>query len=287
MGFRHIIICVISSFLLTVSLYGQTSESETPHPEALLTRYELLCSDCLELKSRVAEGFPVSRQEASGLISEFVDMNRRLKTMTDSMSTLQKSRFEMINRWFSSGIKPSALTHEPFSYSICSIRCDSLKYSSGICVCGHSGTSERPSSAGRAKIYAMADISVPLSYGLMLGIRDARGYRNWGGYVRFRSSFIFTDTSYSYFSDGTLDGGAPFWGNGSSLRSNLMVAGGVLYGVAGWLDIYAGAGYGFRRHCRQDIDGAWATVSDVSHQGLAAEAGVIVSWKAICAGVGV
>ena len=46
-------------------------------------------------------------------------------------------------------------------------------------------------------------------------------------------------------------------------------------------------GYGYQELFWEDIDGKWAKVQDYSYKGIAAEAGVIASWKSFCIGAGI
>ena len=72
---RHIL-CMFFLFSLTFSLYGRQETEPKPDNDGRLTRYELLCKECLELKDLVAEGKQISRAYASDMIAGFVAMNR-------------------------------------------------------------------------------------------------------------------------------------------------------------------------------------------------------------------
>lgn len=109
------------------------------------------------------------------------------------------------------------------------------------------------------------------SYGLMAGV-----LRTAGIYVRFDSNFRFPTADYSCTSDGQAPYGQ-IWTSGRSVRSRLSATGGALWHPAPWLTLYAGAGYGWRSLCWEDVSGKWAQVSDVSHRGLAADLGVVVN----------
>ena len=115
------------------------------------------------------------------------------------------------------------------------------------------------------------------------------GYQHerWGGYLNFRSNYIFGTTSYSCTSDGVIEDGNRFWPSGKDRVSVMHVSAGVLAGVLDWLALYAGAGYGYRRLAWEDVDGSWALVSDWSRSGLAAECGVIPSWRNLTFSAGV
>lgn len=61
---------------------------------------------------------------------------------------------------------------------------------------------------------------------------------------------------------------------------------GVLVKAVRWLDVYAGAGYGWRSLYWQDIDGRWVQVDDWSHRGLSVEAGAILLYRRLAFSAG-
>lgn len=290
---RHIL-CLISLFLLTISLNGQNSKEH----DAILDRYELLCGECLELRTLVAEGVEVSRARAAGLINDFVTMNREIKADSASLNSGQQSRFKMINHWFTTGNRPMAMDHagmERVHPDLKSAAVSAPNNDSGA-TAGvqqeQDGISAAPHHLPAGiETYIMADFSLPLSYGLMAGLQESRhpddkGIR-WGGYMRFRSNFIFQKAGYICLSNGTIDGGYAFLGNGNSQNTNIMATAGVLAGLTSWLELYAGAGYGQKQLLWQDIDGSWASVSDFTHKGMALEIGLITSFRTLCLGLGI
>ena len=106
MALRHIL-CGISVFLMTSALYGQTVSENAER----LNRYELLCQECLELRTLVESKGSVSRQIALQRINDFVNMNKEIRTDFHDMTKYEQTRFEMINRWFSTGTRPLAMDH--------------------------------------------------------------------------------------------------------------------------------------------------------------------------------
>lgn len=306
MALRHIL-CMFFLFSLTFSLYGRRETEMKSEQDGRLTRYELLCRECLELKELVSEGKQVSRTHASDMIGRFVAMNREIKADSASLSPLQHTRFKMINQWFTTGKRPLAMDHvqmtgdlpEMTGQAVCmtgrqeDVSIKILSATSGPRTDGAEYFDDTPTRQ-HGKIeekvidtYIMAGFSLPVSYGLMVGLKKSGKGIDWGGYTRFRSNFRFTEASYSCFSSGTIDNGYAFMGNGNSRNTNLMATVGVLAGLAPWLDIYAGAGYGQKVLLWQDIEGSWASVSDFTHKGLAAEAGLITSWRRLCLGIGI
>lgn len=294
MALRHIL-CGISVFLMTTALYGQTASKNAER----LNRYELLCQECLELRTLVESKGSVSRQIALQRINDFVNMNKEIRTDFHDMTKYEQTRFEMINRWFSTGTRPLAMDHIS-DIPVVKPEIKSKAFSAGatsrfiiaVPIKDHIHSAydgaEIASLSRSLRTYMMADISIPLSYGLMVGLKaDREKGIDWGGYARFRSNFRFTESEYSCLSTGLLYSGQSFWGNGNSSRSNLSATCGLLAGLTSWLDIYAGAGYGSTSLYWQDIDGVWASVADFTHKGIAAEIGVIAAWRSLCFGAGI
>ena len=300
MALRHIL-CGISVFLMTSALYGQTVSENAEK----LNRYELLCKECLELRTLVESKGSVSRQVAIQRINDFVNMNKEIRADFEYMANTEQTRFEMINRWFSTGTRPLAMDHVS-DVPVVRPEIRSKAFSAGVTMrfitaapinvngngdSAYVSTEITKPTSGQSRnlrTYIMANISIPLSYGLMVGLKaDREKGIDWGGYARFRSNFRFTESEYSCLSTGLLYSGQSFWGNGNSSRSNLSATCGVLAGLTSWLDIYAGAGYGSTGLYWQDIDDAWASVEDFTHKGMAAEIGIIASWRSLCFGAGI
>ena len=268
--FRHIF-CVAILLFVTFLAAGQERSMDER-----LDMYEDLCGQCMELKSKVAAGEQVSREEAQSLIDSFLNMNKELKAHEIEMSEAQQRRFASIGEWFTTGVRPEAVADS-----------DSLAVTDSSRSMISTDADIRPDVTGASKrgdVFLLASLSAPdMAYGLMAGYQHKR----WGGYLAFRSSFTSCKTSYSCASDGSLGNGSQMWPSGNEKRSNLMVSGGVLAGATKWLTVYAGAGYGFRKLAWEDVAGDWAAVSDWSRSGVAAECGVIASWRRLAVSAGV
>ena len=268
------LLTVISWMMLTCALNAQ----ETSSMDAELSRYETLCQQCLELKSRIAAGEIVPRRQAESLIEDFVSMNARLKDIKHEMTVAQRIRFDAVGVWFATGEKPQvqsapslkALPRPPHPL----IMSSNPKIEE---LCRIDYSHEIPGRQDYLKKFILADISFPdMSYGVMAGLQG----RRWGGYLRFRSDFVKAPaTSYECHSDGSLPNGGRMWTSGDTRTSNIYITGGALVQIVDWLSVYAGAGYGHRTLAWQDIDGNWARVSDWSHKGLTIDAGLLLSWR--------
>lgn len=281
---------MIHVLLSAFCLKGQTTDGGMQDKDALLNQYELTCGRCLELRTTVNSGGQVSRKEASGLIDSFVSMNSRIKASSESLTPAQHTRFEAVNRWFSTGERPLVLDHE----DLARIR-ERRSRAEAMYLIGPMSyyPAAAPEDIGepvltedrtRVRTYVLATVSLPHpSYGAMIGLR----YRHWGGYARFHSNFLSAEHEYTCLADGTLEEGGSLWPGGNTLRSKLAATAGVLYGPMEWLSIYAGAGYGSDILYWDDIDGNWVNVSDCSFKGPALEAGILTSWKFLTVGAGV
>ena len=260
--FRHIF-CVAILLLVTFLAAGQERSMDER-----LDMYEDLCGQCMDLKAKVGAGDEVSREEAQSLIDRFLNMNKALKSHESEMSAAQQRRFSSIGEWFTTGVRPEAVS----SIDLFQISVDTETIP------------DMSEPSKRGDVFLLASLSAPdMAYGLMAGYQHGR----WGGYLAFRSSFTSCKTSYSCTSDGNLGNGSQIWPSGNEKRSNLMVCGGVLAGATKWLTVYAGAGYGFRKLAWEDVAGNWAAVSDWSRAGFAAECGVIASWHRLTVSAGV
>lgn len=285
------IICMISVIFMTFTLHGQNAGRVLSDWDTELNRYELECAECMALKDRVSSGAEVTRKEAEALIENFLARNRAIKENLSSMSPDQKRRFDAINLWFRTGIKPLAMTPavhvdqvrpEPYGYaelseSECHINISTRK------TVPFSVRPPRTFPDDRKKWTALAtgSVNVP-SYGVMAGFQKGR----WGGYVKPRTNFHHVEAGYSCFSDGSLGNGGTFWANGRSVRNITSITAGPMIGVTGRMDIYAGAGYGYDTLLWEDIDGNWAEVVNHSYKGVVAEAGLLFSVSQLTFGIG-
>ncbi|MGM9741562.1 MAG: hypothetical protein ACI3ZC_00695 [Candidatus Cryptobacteroides sp.] len=96
----------------------------------------------------------------------------------------------------------------------------------------------------------------------------------WGGYWKFSSDFTNNKYSYSWRSDQEFPEGAGFNPEAGKRKTNTEITAGLLTAVTGWLSVYAGAGYGKKVELWKDLDSRWVKVSDKSHAGTVAEAGL-------------
>ncbi len=271
-AFRHIV-AVLAGFLVFQHLHAQESL------EAELERYEAVCRMSMELKDRIEEGEQISRNEAEATIGLFLAMNKRLKSHESDMTAVQRRRFNDIGEWFRTGARP--VRPEPLPLVI-----KSFPEIASSCISGHQLLKPEPPISEKSvhksqmpvspSYTLLAEFSAPdFSGGLRFGIMGRRA----GGYASVRSNFCFVKSDYSCFSDGSLPNGSRIWPSGKERLNNMSVTAGALYRAAERLDVYAGAGYGFRTLYWQDMENDWVEVSDWTRRGLAVEAGLIFSYR--------
>lgn len=289
---RHILAFV---FLLTSFCICHAQEVVRTQMDEGISRYEMLCEICLNLRTRIRQGEDVSRSEAQAFINRFLEMNKELKGMEDYMTPDQKQQFAAVTQWFSTGERPSIMDAPgiPREDALFSVDIITLpEVTTDISVSDMEWNDiVRPSTAISPQLvsvprrkYIMLSMSVPdCSYGLTGGYM----YGRWGGYASFRSNFNSTDTSYSCLSDGSLSSGGTLWASGNMESGSLTVVAGCLAGLNRWFTAYAGLGYGWRKVAWEDIDGAWAEVADLSHNGIVLDIGLLCSWNSLTLSAGV
>ncbi len=133
--------------------------------------------------------------------------------------------------------------------------------------------------------FVLASVSVPkaYTYGGMAGLAG----RRLGMVVSGRSNFQSVSASYRCTSDGAIEGGGRFWGDGSTACTAWMVNAGPVFRFGEHLSVFATGGIGAEKHYWHDITGSWAEVSDLSFRGLTLEAGAIASWRHIALSAGI
>lgn len=141
----------------------------------------------------------------------------------------------------------------------------------------------------------MYSVSGSSGFGLMYG-RVAR----WGGYVRGKTNFSFTDASYTCDNSGEFNyesNDTYYTVDKEARRSRLGITAGALFRPCGTVYLFAGGGYGYRRlmwHARtfdntsdHPIGDLWAVNTSCSAEGIEAEVGGIYRYKRLAVSIGV
>ena len=150
-----------------------------------------------------------------------------------------------------------------------------------------SGSSTLPAQNEPAALHGfvltLVSLSSPMTFGGMAGLSG----RRLGFYASGRSSFSAKHADYTCMSDGAIDGGGRFWGDGQTGHLAWIVSAGPVVRLDSHLSLYAGAGIGERSVYWHDSVGKWAQVSDLSGSGLALDAGIQVSWHHLALSAGI
>ena len=293
MGKMLIYISFVMMFALQFVASAQNDEIEVS-----LNKYEELCAQCLDMKSKVAAGEHVSKYQAQSQVALFLDMNKELKGRQSEMTSEQSARFAAIGQWFTSGIKPEILDRKAIAQSAETQISDTLSLVADVKIAEADSVGTQKSDTllpppvgsevsdltKKGSALLLASLAAPdMAYGVMAGYQYGRG----GGYLSFRSKYMFGDTAYGCTSDGKLPSGGSFWGTGESRKMNLAVCVGALVQLQPLISVYVGAGYGMRNMAWKDVDGNWAEVSDWTHKGFAAESGLMFYYNKLALTAGI
>ena len=234
--------------------------------DMLLDRYERISNMCLELKGDAARDVPAGKMEH--LLDELSGLKAELSESGSRMPAAARQRYETIRSAYAAGVKagtrkfrlpvnmPALAAEPPAKAPVTSVV----------------GSCERRKAVGvdyKWNVCASAVVLPEFSAGLMAAYVPGAV----GAYAAFRSNYSFHSVSYSALSDGTSDG-MPVWTSGRTAVDRLFVTAGPVLRLPGKFSAFVGLGYGMRRLCWEDSEGAWMDVSDVSRRGLCAELGV-------------
>lgn len=144
------------------------------------------------------------------------------------------------------------------------------------------GQAKRPKEGFKFAILADAGIFPTPSYGAMAVLT----WRGVGAYVNYRSDFRKNEYSYTCTSEGDTEYGR-IWATGESRVSRTVATAGLAVWTSRRFGFYAGAGLSSSTRCWEDISGEWAKVEDKSYRGVAADGGILLTFKPMALSVGV
>ena len=144
------------------------------------------------------------------------------------------------------------------------------------------GQAKRPKEGFKFAILADAGIFPTPSYGAM-AVMTLRGV---GVYANYRSDFRKNEYSYTCTSEGDTEYGR-IWATGESRVSRTVATAGLAMWTSRRFGFYAGAGLSSSTRCWEDISGEWAKVEDKSYSGVAADGGILLTFKPMTLSVGV
>ena len=144
------------------------------------------------------------------------------------------------------------------------------------------GKTPRPKEGLKLTLLADAGIFPIPSYGAM-AVMTLRGV---GVYANYRSDFRKNEYSYTCTSEGDTEYGR-IWATGESRVSRTVATAGLAMWTSRRFGFYAGAGLSSSTRCWEDISGEWAKVEDKSYRGVAADGGILLTFKPVALSVGV
>jgi len=282
--------------LLCFLLVGTTVRAQDWN--SVLDRYEIITAKCKDLRDKAAAGENVSGDSVTKLLGELNRLRNELGQASGKMTKSQRERFKRIRESYDGPgktvvvksntvrrkepdpeiveieekprevIAPLPLSRAPAKDILAEIDDKGSIIRPGI-------AAEKPNliekAPGRMNIVALTSFGDSQNYGAFVSYSPGK----WGGYVSARSNLKSSSYMYDCYSDGSLEGGGLFWGDGSSMISELCFTAGVVYGPIKNVDIFTGLGYGSSTLCWRDISGDWSRVVDASGSGLEIECGAV------------
>lgn len=245
--------------------------------DAALDWYGNICAKCTDWRDRIGRGESVPKDSLKLMMGKLDAVKRDLKSAWYEMTPSQRRRYEAIRDCFVTGRWPvDAISSDeaspvlPYTCHLCRVPKEKLMLS-----LPSSFPSFKPKNSVRISplIGLVAGVYPDFSLGAVLGL--SIGSR-LAVFALGRSNFHLIKTSYDCLSDGT-SGESVFWGDGTKGVCRHQLTLDFAYSLSSVVRIYAGAGYGARMLCWRDFEGSWARVTDRSTQGLAVNAGVIIS----------
>lgn len=102
---------IFCTFIISVLLFEGTTMAQS-NWDSVLDRYELICSQCLDIRQKIASGESVSSKSVTSLFQELSALRTTLSGAPGSMTSSQKTRFENIRSKYASVLGASQTTGE-------------------------------------------------------------------------------------------------------------------------------------------------------------------------------
>lgn len=261
----YLYVCIVLA-----AFFCQIASAQDRWDEAI-DRYELICGECLRLRTMAANGQTVPADDLSALLMELSTLRKQLRQAEGSMSERQQKRFQQIRQAYSSlfsggrqvqaTLPPGPEIQVPLLLASCS-----------------------PPSLHLAPRSVHAPQTEPMHYGLMaivglpelsLGGMAMFGKGSIRAYVKASTTVRQIRTEGYCNSDGTTDDGI-IWTSGNTGTCRFGVTAGAVWFPLASIGVYAGAGRGSRNILWQEASGRWLQVQDLSARGVAVDFGVMV-----------
>lgn len=271
--------------------------------DKVLDRYEDICGQCITLRDRIVAGEPVSDRAVTSLLQELSQLRSTLQNASGSMTDEQRMRFAAIRDSYSGTTSSQESTAGTDTNSPKTTTVKSQEHQqpiiqkivqspdlSGLEITTPTTSEQQiivPSKIGtdhkitnnplvtestvshdfELEAYITAGYNRNLVFGGMIAV-GSKPFRS--GYISVLTNGSFRGSDYSCLSNGIIQGGGVFWGDGSVADNALFITGGlsVWNSRTGNISAYLGAGYGINERLWRDISGKWAIVSDLSGRGM-------------------
>lgn len=320
----HILLCLTLTFCLGVKAFAIP---QGDNYDKALDKYAYICDRCVEMRAKVESGQSIQMESLGALLAELSSLRKTLSNASGKMSAAQAERFEAIKAKYMQGMKafgkrparPSLGSiqrinpvTEPVEVTLIEMPERSLRLAqrpapqvqrpepqaqhperqsrhqemqvkqSERQTQRPKGKTPRPKEGLKLTLLADAGIFPTPSYGAMAVLT----WRGVGAYVNYRSDFRKNEYSYTCTSEGDTEYGR-IWATGESRVSHTVATAGLAVWTSRRFGFYAGAGLSSSTRCWEDISGEWAKVEDKSYRGVAADGGILLTFKPMALSVGV
>ena len=313
----HILLCLTLMFCLGVKAFAIP---QGDNYDKALDKYAVICDRCVALRAKVEAGESVQTESLRILLGELSSLRKTLSNATGKMSAAQSARFEAIKAKYMQGMRAfekrpdrpafssirkinpvtepvevTAMAHQTVSLRRLvspvepqarrpekhSRHTEMQVKQSGGQTLRLEGQTRSPKEGFKLTILADAGIVPSASYGAMAVMT----WRGVGAYVNYRSDFRKNEYSYTCTSGGDTEYGR-IWATGESRVSRTVATAGLAMWTSRRFGFYAGAGLSSSTRCWEDISGEWAKVEDKSYRGIAADGGILLTFKPMALSVG-
>lgn len=314
---RHILLCLSLTFCLGVKAFAIP---QGDNYDKALDKYAYICDRCVEMRAKVESGQSIQMESLGALLAELSSLRKTLSNASGKMSAAQAERFEAIKAKYMQGMKAlGKKSDRPVFSSIQRIK--PISEPVEVATMAHQKVSFRqdqrpepqaqhperqsrhqemqvkqserqtqrpkgktPRPKERLKLTLLADAGIfpTPSYGAMAVLT----WRGIGAYANYRSDFRKNEYSYTCTSEGDTEYGR-IWATGESRVSRTVATAGLAMWTSRRFGFYAGAGLSSSTRCWEDISGEWAKVEDKSYRGVAADGGILLTFKPVALSVGV
>ena len=245
--------------------------------DAALDQYEQISEECIRLRERSLNGEKISGNALVPLLNQLSSLRKTLQATGGNMTPEQKRRFEFIRSRYDSAFG----TRREIAAIPCMEPDPLLSRALSPPVMEIVRPSPEPVREGRLPqafhfhVSALLYVGIPdINPGLMLRLSKGR----WGGFIKGSATLAPMRASYSCRADGTTGTGY-IWTTGKAATKHFSATAGATYSPLPFLSVYTGAGWGKHQLFWEDTAGQWAVVRDRSLSSVAADAGLVLTWK--------